>query len=157
MTAEISIRRVNVRGIIYRDGKILAVRHKDENGGPADYYAIPGGGVDPYEPLVQAMERELMEETSVKANIGRILFIQQYRTVRKGFDEELEFFFSVKNPEDFNNIKLDETSHGNDEIYDIGYVNPKEVRIFPAFLSEIDINTYIAEEQPVYIADNLSK
>ena len=42
-------RRVNVRGIIWRDGKLLAVKHKNNDGSEADYWAVPGGGLDPHE------------------------------------------------------------------------------------------------------------
>jgi 8-oxo-dGTP pyrophosphatase MutT (NUDIX family) len=157
MTEQLAKRRVNVRGIIYKDGKILAVCHKNEQGGPCDYYAVPGGGLDPYESLVDGMRRELMEETGVTAQVGKLLFIQQYKTIRKGFDEELEFFFAIENPEDFTDIKLEDTSHGNEEIYSIEYVDPKKVTLFPTFLSRVDIGAAITNDQPIYIADNFNE
>ena len=40
-------RRINVRAIIYREGKILAVKHR-RGDQAAPYYAVPGGGLDPH-------------------------------------------------------------------------------------------------------------
>lgn len=34
-------RRIATRGIIEKDGKILAVKHKDSEGNEADFWAIP--------------------------------------------------------------------------------------------------------------------
>ena len=38
-------RRINVRAIIYKDGKLLAVKHKHGDN-ISHYYAVPGGGLD---------------------------------------------------------------------------------------------------------------
>ena len=61
-------RRINTRAIIYRDGKILAVKHKhgDEI---SFYYAAPGGGLDPHESLTDGLIRELREETGISSTV----------------------------------------------------------------------------------------
>lgn len=147
-------RRVNTRAIIMRDGKLLTVRHKDRNGQPAPYSAVPGGGLDPHESLYDGARREVMEELGVEARIGKLLFIQQYFTKRSGFTEELELFFAIDNPEDFDGIDLKNTSHGDDEIAYFEYVDPKEALVYPKFLSEIDLDAYINGDLPVLIIDN---
>ena len=74
-------RRINVRAIIYREGKILAVKHR--HGDQATpYYAVPGGGLDPHESLTECLIRELREETGVTAKAGKLLFIQQFPSSR---------------------------------------------------------------------------
>ena len=80
-------RRINVRAIIYKNGKILAVKHRrgDE---VSPYYAVPGGGLDPHESLIECLIRELREETGVTAQPGRLLFIQQFPSSRAGYQEE---------------------------------------------------------------------
>ena len=150
-------RRVNVRGIIWRDGKLLAVKHKNSDGSEVDYWAIPGGGLDPHESLHDGVARELMEETAITAQVGKLLFMQQFNSKRRDHTEELEFFFQIDNPEDFVDIDLSLTTHGDEEIARIEFVNPKEVLIYPRFLSDVDIAAYTRQHQPVYIADNFNE
>lgn len=152
-----SKRRINVRTIIYRDDKLLAVRHKTSGGEAADYYAVPGGGLDPHESLTAGAAREIMEETGIAAKIGKLLFIQQFVSERKGYDEELEFFFAVDNPEDFTDIDLSKTTHGADEIAVIEYVDPLAVALLPRFLRSVDIGEAIANDHPTEIFDNFNE
>lgn len=149
-------RRVNVRGIIWQHDKLLAVKHKRSDGSEADYWAIPGGGLDPRESLQDGMQRELIEETGVTATVGKLLFLQQFSSERKNRSEELEFFFHIKNPEDFSAIDLAKTTHGGDEIARIEFIDPRQEHILPAFLSNIDIADYVAHDKPVYMYNKLS-
>ena len=126
-------RRINVRAIIYKDGKLLAVKHKHGED-ISHYYAVPGGGLDPQESLVDGLARELREETGINAVIGNLLFIQQFPSARAGYAEELEFFFTVKNPDDFININLETTSHGAEELAVCEFVDPASVTLYPEFL-----------------------
>lgn len=156
-TQPASRRRVNVRAIIYKDGKIFAVRHKTNDGTTAPYYAVPGGGLDEQESLTDGLTREIIEETGVTPVIGRLLFIQQYATEKKGFNEELELFFAVNNPDDFENIDLQHTTHGSDEIAICEFVTPSEVYVLPKFLSEINVADYCEHEKPVLVIDNFDE
>lgn len=147
-------RRVNVRGVICQDGKVLAVRHKKYDGSPADYWAIPGGGLDPRENLKEGIERELFEETGIKAEVGPLMFVQQFapplEEPKSRYDEKLEFFFLINNTSDFANIDLATTSHGLEEIADIKFIDPKKERVKPGFLSEINLSSYMNQNLPVY-------
>jgi len=147
-------RRIGVRAIIFKDGKLLANKFHSENGESA-YWATPGGGLDPHESLEQGLARELMEETGIKAQVGKLLFIQQFRSTRANRDEELEFFFHVTNPEAFTQVKLDETTHGAQELTRCEYINPTKEYLLPAFLQSIDIESYIKADKPVFIANEL--
>lgn len=148
-------RRVNVRAIIWKDGKLLAVKHKTKSGEEASYWALPGGGLDSFEPLDKGVRRELLEETGIEANVGRILFGQQLRSGRAGRDEELEFFFHISNPQAFTNVILENTTHGNDELARCEFIDPSKENILPDFLQTIDIQSYIDESKPLYIANYL--
>lgn len=53
----------SVRAIIIRDKKILLV-HRFKNN--IEYWVVPGGGVEDDETLEEALNREVMEETSLK-------------------------------------------------------------------------------------------
>lgn len=146
-------RRIGVRGIIWLDGKLLAVRHRSESGVGVNYYAVPGGGLDPCESLEAGLRRELMEELGVEAKVGRLLFMQQFSSGRQSCDEELEFFFMVENPEDFVAVDFSGTSHGASELTACEFINPASEKILPGFLGDIDMKRYIETVQPVLLVD----
>ena len=147
-------RRVTVRGIVFKDGKLFAQKLKTENGGSADFWCIPGGGVDPGEAVLDALHREMIEETGVAPEIGRLLYVQQYA---HGDREFLEFFFHVKNADDYDTIDLAATSHGEAEVAECGFVDPARENILPEFLQHRDITTDLNDITYVEILDNLNK
>lgn len=147
--------RVNVRAVVWRDGTILAVKHKADDGSESPYWALPGGGVDPMEPLHDAMKREIVEELGVTATVGKLLFVQQFNSRREGFSEELEFFFHIQDSPAYDTLDLETTSHGFSELARVEFVDPKNVEILPPFFSEIDIEAYINHDLPTYIHNAL--
>ncbi len=148
-------RRIGVRGIIFKDGKILANKFHTENG-ESDFWATPGGGLDPLESITAGLHREMTEETGIAPKIGRLLFIQQFASDREDRDEELEFFFHIENPEDYESIDLEATTHGALEHARCEFMDPKTEMILPAFLQTIDIADYIKNQRPVFIANELA-
>jgi hypothetical protein len=77
--------------------------------------------------------------------------VQQFRSERDGYNEEIEFFFLIENPEDFTDINLNDTSHGNEELAVCEFVNPANVTILPKFLQSIEIAKHIATPQLPYL------
>lgn len=68
MPEQPSLPRVGVGAVLVRDGAALLVQRARP---PAQgQWAIPGGKVHPGEPLQAAAERELLEETGVRARAG---------------------------------------------------------------------------------------
>ena len=49
--------------VLNSENKVFVGKRKDN---PFDKWQMPQGGVDPNEPLLKAMQRELLEETSIK-------------------------------------------------------------------------------------------
>lgn len=148
-------RRIGVRAIIFKDGKILANKFYD-GGGESTHWATPGGGLDPHESLVDGLTREIIEETGITPKIGRLLFVQQFSSGRQDRDEELEFFFHVTNPEDFTLIDLAATTHGAAELTRCEFIDPTQY-LLPKFLQTIDIASYITEQKPVFLFTELAK
>jgi len=60
---------------IIRDGKILMVRHQNNE---RSYWTLPGGGVIEGESLEQAVVREVLEETCLDVKVIKFLFEEQY-------------------------------------------------------------------------------
>ena len=130
-------RRVCVRGIIVKNGRLFAQRLKDPDGTVKDFWCTPGGGVDSMESLHAALHREMIEETGVAPTIGRLVFVQQFATngTGRGEDEQLEFFFEITNADDYESVALANTSHGEIEIAEFGFIDPTSQRILPTILS----------------------
>lgn len=131
-------RRIATRGIIYKDGKIYAQQLKGDHAEP--FWCTPGGGLDPNETLVDGLHREMIEETGIAPVIGRLLFVQQ---LFKDGKEQLEFLFHITNTDDYLDIDLSITSHGEIEIAKHGFIDPKKENILPAFLQDVDFEKYI--------------
>lgn len=130
-------RRICVRGLIEKDGALFAQKLKNKDGSAKNYWCTPGGGVDPLESLHDALTREMIEETGVTPQIGRLVLIQQFSTngeTNHGEKEQLEFFFLLTNPEDYKTIDIHNTSHGDIEIAEFGFVDPTAENLLPHIL-----------------------
>jgi ADP-ribose pyrophosphatase YjhB (NUDIX family) len=141
-------RRINVRGIIFKDGKLLVAKFVQSDGNEKEWWGTFGGGLDSGESLHEGLHREMIEETGIAPKIGKLLFIQQFGDDEK---EYLEFFFHLTNPEDYATIDLVSTSHGSVELIRAEFIDPKKNTMLPAFLETIDIAKAIENDQPVYI------
>jgi ADP-ribose pyrophosphatase YjhB (NUDIX family) len=62
--------RIRSAGIVVKDGKILLM-HRTYNG--QKVYVFPGGGVKEGETMEEACAREILEETSIKVKVGRLV------------------------------------------------------------------------------------
>jgi len=63
-----------VSGALIHNGKVLVVRRHKDDDFLAGYYELPGGKIDPGETHHQALEREFLEEVSL-----RVKAIKHYR------------------------------------------------------------------------------
>ena len=60
--------KVDVRGVVFKDNKILLVKEKSDGG-----WTLPGGWADPNETPSQTVEREVFEESGFKVKAERLL------------------------------------------------------------------------------------
>lgn len=63
--------KVDVRGVAFRNGKVLMVKEKMDGG----RWTLPGGWADPNETPSGAAERELFEESGFTSNAVRLLAV----------------------------------------------------------------------------------
>jgi ADP-ribose pyrophosphatase YjhB (NUDIX family) len=136
-------RRVTVRGIVLHEGKLLCVRHKPykDHLKRDNSWCLPGGGLDEGEALIAGIEREMVEETGIKPVVGNLLYVQQFTHSDKDY---LEFFFHVTNSEDYLHIDLSKTTHGMEEIEEVGFVDPGTTHILPEFLKTEPLDEHVA-------------
>jgi len=101
---------IGVRGVIYDGQKLLVVTNKWVPG----YYVLPGGGMNPGESITGALKREIVEELGVTPSVGQLIAVHQIKN--DGNLSAPGFIFHITNPDDFKNIDLTQTTHGEDEI-----------------------------------------
>lgn len=126
---------VTVRAICIKNGKLFCVKNTAyRTGKPSEFWCVPGGGVDEGEDLVTALKREIKEELGIEAKVGKLLCIQEYfdKRLQKFY---LEFFYHVTNADDFTNIDLSKTSHGEEEIAEFGFIDTTKEFVLPKFLA----------------------
>ncbi len=154
-------RRVAVRGLIIKNNTVFAVRHKHDYDTSNSFWCTPGGGLDPHESLIDGVTRELIEETGVTPKVGKLLLVQQFPITPvhadTGNDEELEFFFHIENPDDYETIDLSTTTHGHAEIEEYGFIDPKSVKFLPAIIQSLDLTELINKDMPVVISSELTE
>jgi len=121
--------RISVRAIIEYKGKFLLVKHKADS----SYWCLPGGRIEDGENVLSALERELVEETNVKPEIGNLIYIHQ---IKENDRYNIpEFFFHVKNAKDYLNHNVADSTHGEHELAEIDWVDVTKVTVLPKFLS----------------------
>ncbi|MBC8042033.1 MAG: NUDIX domain-containing protein [Rhizobacter sp.] len=72
--------RVRACGLAVQDGAVLLVNHKRFMGSthfPETAWILPGGAVEPGEPLHEGVKREVFEETGFKCEVGKLLFVKE--------------------------------------------------------------------------------
>lgn len=64
--------KVRVSGVLVRDGRLLAMRHRRRG---RQYHVLPGGGLELQEGIPDCLRREFQEETTLRVEPGRLLAV----------------------------------------------------------------------------------
>jgi ADP-ribose pyrophosphatase YjhB (NUDIX family) len=64
--------RLKARVALEHDGRLLLARHERDDEG---FWCLPGGGVEPGEPIVDAALREMDEEAGVEVALAGLIWI----------------------------------------------------------------------------------
>lgn len=73
--SEVMAVRTAARAVIIQEGRILLIEMRRREG---IFFVLPGGGQKAGETLVQALQREVKEETGYRIEIGRLLYLREY-------------------------------------------------------------------------------
>lgn len=85
--------RSAARAIIIQNGSVLLVEMKNDDG---EFFILPGGGQIHGETLVQALERECMEELAIEISVGRLIYIREYIGKNHKFDNRHNNFHQLE-------------------------------------------------------------
>ena len=136
--------RNSAKGIIIRGNKLLVVEL--ENNGR--YYTLPGGKQEPNELMLDALKREMLEETGYDVNPIELLFIRETfeedgETHRVEFMVLCEIVAEVSD----NKFQYDEYQVGTKWINND---NISEEPLYPVELRKLIKNFYLGKRGDVY-------
>lgn len=95
--------RVEVRAVIFIDGKLVIT---DERRQGLPHAALPGGGVERWESLQEALVREVREETGLLIEPGWLVYVAEVVSRFKLHDVNFVFLADVKERVDSQPIGL---------------------------------------------------
>ena len=138
--------RISAGAIVKHEGRVLMVRHVVP--GKYDFWVAPGGGIKGSESYEEAAAREVLEETGLMVNVGRLLYIEDLVNPECRF---VKFWFEAQ----LVGGALD-ASHPEaaaEHITEAAWLHPKELQgkvVFPTVLSEWAVgNNEVGSQAPV--------
>ena len=81
---------------------------------------------------MNAISRELIEETGITPDVGNLLYIHQIKG-EDGYGTP-EFIFHIRNGQDYLNFDITKTTHGETELAEAGFVDISSITVLPKFL-----------------------
>ncbi|WP_456409430.1 NUDIX hydrolase [Caldithrix abyssi] len=126
--AEQSYPQIGVGAVVIKDGKVLLVKRKNP---PAkDQWAIPGGRLKLGETLKEACQRELLEETGIKAKVQELIYA--FEVIERNPNNQIRFHYVIL---DFWADYLEGRAAAGDDASDVGWFDSE-------MLKKMDINPY---------------
>ena len=71
---------VGARGVVIVDGLILFLKYQQDD---ETAYLFLGGGHEPGAPLAETAQREVLEETGLTVEVGRLLAVHEYQPPKR--------------------------------------------------------------------------
>lgn len=137
-----NIFRLRAVGVVVKDDSILMVTNERD-----DYYYSVGGGVFLGERAEDCVVREVFEETGLKLDVDRLLFVHQNyfkindKNSEKDFHEVAFYFLMKYNGEDFVEGSL--TGGVKEKLTWIPFDDFDNLKIYPKFLGR-----FVKENRP---------
>ncbi len=132
-----------VAAIIIKDNRLLVAKHKN-----SPFYYTVGGKVELNETSEEAIIRECFEETGIKFEVDRLIFVQErFFKLNEIKHHELVFFYLMKNPFNFNILENSFSDQGEMEtLHWLDIESLKRYPIVPEFIKTKKINGVLGIE-----------
>lgn len=101
MTDQAANQRVAMKAIIVNgDGKVLLLREAStyEEGTNVGRYQFPGGRINPGEPFLDGLRREVKEETGLEVEVGEPIYVGEWFPVIRGVLNHIVATFFICRP-----------------------------------------------------------
>jgi 8-oxo-dGTP diphosphatase len=139
--------RVRVNGLLVRDRSILMVQLHSPVAG-RHIWMPPGGGVRFGEPLLSALQREMVEETGIRVSVGPLWYLHEI--IHKNV-HAVEFYYLCRHEAGSLRTGTDpEYSESEQIITDAAFLpfdRLVEKDIYPAYLREGFVADYLEQEK----------
>ena len=92
------VQRIAMKAVIVNDaGEVLILREAStyDEGTNTGRYHMPGGRLNPGEPFLDGLSREVMEETGLTVSVERPLYVGEWFPVIKGVPNQIVAVFFV--------------------------------------------------------------
>jgi ADP-ribose pyrophosphatase YjhB (NUDIX family) len=140
-----SMHKVRCRAIILDEDELLLVK----NSRGSNYYALPGGHLDSGESPCEAIQRELLEELGVEADVGRLLYVYSFIDIEG--QSSIEFLFEIKNGSDFRSHESHVKTHAH-ELSEVRWIGKnEEVHMLPKEIHEAFKASAFPSRAPEYL------
>lgn len=116
---------IKCRGLIIKDWKVfLTIPVKAFE----PFYCLAWGKLDEGETTLECMKREIIEELWVEPKIWNLVYVNEFKA---GDRVVLDFWYLIENADDYENINLSKTSHGEEELVEYGFYDLDNLK-YPA-------------------------
>lgn len=95
--------RTTGRALLVQDGQVLAIKYQEDC---KVYYALPGGGQNPGEPLHSNLQRECREELGIDVHVGALRFVREWLDPERAI-HQIEFIFQCSTDEKIGAVQSD--------------------------------------------------
>ncbi|NMP24631.1 NUDIX domain-containing protein [Sulfobacillus harzensis] len=95
--------RTTARALLVQDGQVLAIKYQEDF---TVYYALPGGGQHPGEPLHRTLQRECREELGIDVHVGALRFVREWLDTERAV-HQIEFIFQCSTDEKIGAVRSD--------------------------------------------------
>ncbi|HCL01504.1 MAG TPA: DNA mismatch repair protein MutT [Lachnoclostridium phytofermentans] len=139
--------RNSAKALIIKDGKMLAIKIKDEN---EEWYIMPGGGQETEELLSKAVCREVAEELGINVVAKELVFVIEGVHGEKFHRVDLVFLCEYLG-EIKNTVLHSDTNQVGYDWLEIESLN--QVPLYPSKLRRQIMNLYEGKEYKVYLGN----
>lgn len=145
--------RNSAKAVIIENEAVLAIEKSENN---ETWYLLPGGGQEFGENLIEALKREVKEETGAQVEVGELMFVREYIGKNHEFRStdfdfhQVEFYFECKLQSP---IDLNLATHLDSNQTGISWISlvDKNAKVYPSFL----LNSLLERSPIKYYGDQL--